>query len=129
MNPKISTMFPSRYDTFSVGIQTGIQFHKTLNEKLIFYHGPAIAFLDNMNSNRSLNPSLPVKLQRNTYHSLTGKIRYIIAFQYQLAEQFSISAELSPYLFLTHHPTDNSNYYEFGLSTSNAGNISMIYRF
>lgn len=122
--------FPVQTQNYSGGLEFGIEWRKTLTPKFTVFHGPALRGIYDMTLIWRADPSIPQPQQKASTFGIHGSVPYSIGFLYQIYQNFFLSAEITPSVYLSYQDNQQNSYnVNAGLGFDNRfGLISLVFR-
>ncbi|MBA3704932.1 MAG: hypothetical protein H0W84_03235 [Bacteroidetes bacterium] len=132
----LSSTYPIYNTSYSIGLECGFEFRKSLNEKFTFFHGPNLSYTYQTQISKTDNPALLVNQRESVSQTFIGGALYTVGLLYQFSDHFLISAEINPSVFYSFRIFENGQSPEYNytnnsiyFSLSNKfGIVSIAYR-
>ena len=122
-DPSMSSSYSSQSLSFSAGLEVGVEFRRSVNDKFTFFHGPNLNFTYQKQISETNNPTLSSSQRKTVSQNYTGGISYTLGLSFKLNDHFLLSAEINPGVYNSVRTIDNGQYPQYN-DTNNSANFS-----
>lgn len=133
----MSTTYRSETSMYSAGLLFGLEFRSNLTDKFALFHGPNVSYIYFYQETETSDPLSTPEQRKSSVDRNRYSIPYTFGILFNLNSSILFSAQIDPNLYYSvNKNTNNANGQNItttensgGVSISNSGWVSIVYRF